>query len=99
MMANLPHITRFGLPGIDRSLSGCTPVILIANATSSSQRDIGAWLRHYNEVWPHSSLGYLAPAESIAKSLQRPSRQLAGTLRYIGHSQTGPLHHLRREAA
>jgi hypothetical protein len=43
-MANLPHITRFGLPGIDRSLWGCTPAILTANATSSSQRDIGSWL-------------------------------------------------------
>jgi hypothetical protein len=30
---------------------------------------IGAWSRHYSEVRPHSSLGYLTPAGSIAKAL------------------------------
>jgi putative transposase len=30
---------------------------------------IEAWRRHYNEVRPHSSLGYLTPAEFKAKHL------------------------------
>jgi putative transposase len=29
---------------------------------------IEAWRRHYNEVRPHSSLGYLTPAEFVAKT-------------------------------
>jgi hypothetical protein len=28
---------------------------------------IESWRRHYNEVRPHSSLGYLAPAEFVAR--------------------------------
>ena len=28
---------------------------------------IEAWRRHYNEVRPHSSLGYLTPIEFVAK--------------------------------
>jgi putative transposase len=28
---------------------------------------IEAWRRHYNEIRPHSSLGYLTPAEFVAK--------------------------------
>ena len=30
---------------------------------------IEAWRRHYNDVRPHSSLGYLTPAEFKAKHL------------------------------
>ena len=33
---------------------------------------IEAWRRHYNEVRPHSSLGYLTPAEFKAKHLAGP---------------------------
>jgi hypothetical protein len=40
------------------------------------------WRRHYNEVRPHSSLGYLTPNEFAA---QRPIMQRAGSLRYLGH--------------
>ena len=29
---------------------------------------IESWRRHYNEVRPHSSLGYLTPAEFVAKT-------------------------------
>jgi phosphatidylserine/phosphatidylglycerophosphate/cardiolipin synthase-like enzyme len=30
---------------------------------------IEAWRRHYNQIWPHSSLGYLTPPEFIAKEI------------------------------
>ena len=30
---------------------------------------IETWRRHYNEVQPHASLGYLTPAEFIAKEI------------------------------
>ena len=45
---------------------------------------IEAWRRHYNEVRPHSSLGYLTPAEFAAKSPtdQRSSRFRNGPGRY-----------------
>ena len=46
---------------------------------------IEAWRRHYNEVRPHSSLGYLTPAAFAAKfNKQLPLPQRAGTLRDIG---------------
>ena len=32
-----------------------------------ARRQIEAWRRHYNEVRPHSSLGYLTPAAFAAK--------------------------------
>jgi hypothetical protein len=32
---------------------------------------IETWRRHYNEVRPHSSLGYLTPAEFVAKIEQQ----------------------------
>ena len=42
---------------------------------------IEAWRRHYNEVRPHSSLGYLTPAEFVAKesaaSVQATGRDAA----------------------
>jgi hypothetical protein len=98
-MANLPHITRFGLPGIDRSLWGCTPAILIANATSSSQRDIGAWLRHYNEVWPHSSLGYLAPAEVHRQEFAASVQATGGDAAVHPAFASRPVAPYQREAA
>ena len=57
---------------------------------------IEAWRRHYNEVRPHSSLGYLTPAEFAAKleqTTQLPLPQRAGTLRDMGASRPGPLQH------
>lgn len=39
---------------------------------------IEAWRRHYNEVRPHSSLGYLTPAEFVAKMKTSASVQATG---------------------
>jgi putative transposase len=45
---------------------------------------IESWRRHYNEVRPHSSLGYLTPAAFAEKlKQQRPLPQRAGALRDI----------------
>jgi D-sedoheptulose 7-phosphate isomerase len=44
---------------------------------------IEAWRQHYNEVRPHSSLGYLTPAAFAAK-LNQQLPQRAGTLRCRG---------------
>lgn len=55
---------------------------------------IEAWRRHYNEVRPHSSLGYLTPAAFAAKvNSQLPLPQRAGALRSTGASRPGPLQH------
>ena len=58
---------------------------------------IETWRRHYNEVRPHSSLGYLTPAEFVgedrASKTQRRGRQRAGSLRYVGPPRSDPLHH------
>ena len=35
---------------------------------------IGSWRRHYNEVRPHSSLGYLTPREFINQSTEESDR-------------------------
>src|SRR5207342_2071343 len=44
---------------------------------------IEEWRRHFNEVRPHSSLGYLTRTSSwLKEQLQRPVMQRAGTLRY-----------------
>ena len=52
------------------------------------------WRRHYNEVRPHSSLGYLTPNAfaELKEQDQRPVMQRAGTLRYVGPPRPGPLH-------
>lgn len=42
---------------------------------------IEAWRRHYNEVRPHSSLGYLTPVAFAAKLNQQLPLARAGTLR------------------
>jgi putative transposase len=43
---------------------------------------IESWRRHYNEIRPHSSLGYLTPAAFAANlNQQRPLPQRAGALR------------------
>ena len=56
---------------------------------------IETWRRHYNEVRPHSSLGYLTPAEFVASSsskAQRPVTRRAGPLRYVGPPRPAPSH-------
>ena len=46
---------------------------------------IEAWRRHYNQVRPHSSLGYLTPVTFAAKlNEQLPLPQRAATLRDSG---------------
>ena len=60
---------------------------------------IEAWRQHYNEVRPHSSLGYLTPSEFAASikeqvsrsKTQRPDRQRAGSLRYVEPPRSAPL--------
>ena len=53
---------------------------------------IEEWRRHFNEVRPHSSLGYLTRTSSwLKEQLQRPVMQRAGTLRYTGPPRPGPL--------
>ena len=43
---------------------------------------IEAWRRHYNEVRPHSSLGYLTPNEFVARGARAaPRSATGGTLR------------------
>ena len=57
---------------------------------------IESWRRHYNEVRPHSSLGYLTPAAFAAgsKTQSAASRmQRAGSLRYVGPPRPAPSHH------
>jgi len=40
---------------------------------------IEAWRRHYNEVRPHSSLGYLTPAAFAAKLTQTNAASASAT--------------------
>ena len=40
---------------------------------------IEGWRRHYNEVRPHSSLGYLTPAEFVARIEQRDAASRPAT--------------------
>jgi hypothetical protein len=99
-MANLPHITRFGMPVIDRSLFGmsaCHSYSKRDHLVAARHRRVAAALQTRSgriRAWAISHRQSPSP-----KSLQRPCRQRAGTLRYIGHSRSDPLHHIRREAA
>ena len=57
---------------------------------------IETWRLHYNQVRPHSSLGYLTPAEFAAKFEEQDAasrRQRVGPLRYVGPPRSDPLHH------
>ena len=40
---------------------------------------IEAWRRHYNEVRPHSCLGYLTPAEFVAKLNEKDAAPVSAT--------------------
>jgi hypothetical protein len=53
---------------------------------------IETWRRHYNEVRPHSSLGYLTPNEFVARLTNAASRHATGQGAAIsGPSRPGPL--------
>ena len=53
---------------------------------------IEEWRRHYNEVRPHSSLGYLTPNAFVTQGARpAPVMQRAGTLRHVGPPRPGPL--------
>ena len=60
---------------------------------------IETWRRHYNEVRPHSSLGYLTPNEFVARLPKAASRHATGQDAAVcGPSRPGPLHNpLRKE--
>ena len=60
---------------------------------------IEAWRRHYNDVRPHSSLGYLTPNEFVARQENAAPRQATGQGAAVsGPPRPGPLHHpLRKE--
>jgi putative transposase len=60
---------------------------------------IEAWRRHYNEVRPHSSLGYLTPNEFAVRQANTAPRQATGHGAAVSRPpRPGPLHHpLRKE--
>ena len=54
---------------------------------------IETWRRHYNEVRPHSSLGYLTPNEFVARQENAASRQATGQgAKAHTPQRPGPLH-------
>jgi putative transposase len=55
---------------------------------------IEAWRRHYNDVRPHSSLGYLTPNEFVARLTDAAPAEATGRGAAVcGPSRPGPLHH------
>jgi putative transposase len=59
---------------------------------------IETWRRHYNEVRPHSSLGYLTPNEFVAQQANAASDQATGQGAAVyGPSRPGPLLNPLRE--
>jgi len=59
---------------------------------------IESWRQHYNEVRPHSSLGYRTPNEFAAQSTNAASPHATGRVAAVsGPSRPGPLHHPPRE--
>jgi putative transposase len=59
---------------------------------------IETWRRHYNEVRPHSSLGYLTPNEFVARRANAASHPATGQGAAVcGPSRPGPLHQPLRE--
>ena len=57
---------------------------------------IETWRRHFNEVRPHSSLGYLTPAAFAARLRTEdaaPAERRGGALRYVGPPRPAPSHH------
>jgi hypothetical protein len=52
----------------------------------------------YNDVGPHSSLGYLTPNEFVARQENAAPRQATGQGAAVcGPPRPGPLHHLLRK--
>ena len=59
---------------------------------------IEAWRRHFNEVRPHSSLGYLTPNKFVAHQTNAAPRAATGRVAAVwGPSRPGPLHQPPRE--
>jgi putative transposase len=59
---------------------------------------IETWRWHYNEVRPHSSLGYLTPNEFVAQRANAARRHATGRVAAVsGPSRPGPLHNQSRE--
>ena len=59
---------------------------------------IESWRQHYNEVRPHSSLGYLTPNEFTARQANAAPRHATGRVAAVcGPSRPGPLHHSPRK--
>jgi putative transposase len=59
---------------------------------------IEAWRRHFNEVRPHSSLGYLTPNEFVARQQDVAPRHATGQGAAVcGPPRPGPLHHPLRK--
>ena len=61
---------------------------------------IEAWRRHYNDVRPHSSIGYLTPAEFAMKLKPNDAAPASATGRdaaVCGPPRPGPLHHPSRQ--
>jgi putative transposase len=59
---------------------------------------IEAWRRHYNEVRPHSSLGYLTPNEFVARPQNAATCHATGQGAAVsGPPRPGPLHHPPRK--
>jgi putative transposase len=59
---------------------------------------IEAWRRHYNEVRPHSSLGYLTPNEFVARYQNAATCHATGQAAAVsGPPRPGPLHHPLRK--
>jgi putative transposase len=59
---------------------------------------IETWRRHYNEVRPHSSLGYLTPNEFVARQAHAASHHATGLGAAVcGPSRPGPLLNPLRE--
>ena len=58
---------------------------------------IESWRRHYNEVRPHSSLGYLTPAEFVAKIGSQDAASRPATGRIAAVWRSNPLHHRPRK--
>ena len=49
--------------------------LTLADATEKLE----TWRKHYNEVRPHSSLGYLTPAEFVAKLKENDAAPVSAT--------------------
>ena len=59
---------------------------------------IESWRQHYNQVRPHSSLGYLTPNEFMARQPNAAPRHATGRVAAVLRpSRPGPLHNPPRE--